>query len=165
LRKEERQTVLLNLNDLITATLGLLHFELMNRKIRVEIHLEIDLPPISGDAVQLQQALLNLLMNAMEAMASMPPLERMLSIGTRSTQNGSVEVSIIDRGPGMSPDQLKRVFEPYFTTKEHGLGLGLSICSTIVKSHHGQIDLSNAAGGGVTAVVSLPAAIQLAAAS
>jgi len=67
LRKEERQTALLNLNDLITATLGLLHFELMNRKIRVETHLEIDLPPISGDAVQLQQALLNLLMNAMEA--------------------------------------------------------------------------------------------------
>jgi len=123
------------------------------------------LPPISGDSVQLQQVLLNLMMNAMEAMASTPPSMRRLGIGTRMTEEGYVEVSITDNGPGMSPDELNRLFEPFFTTKERGLGLGLSICATIVRSHRGRLNLSNAGSGGVTAIVSLPLPLRLAAAS
>jgi C4-dicarboxylate-specific signal transduction histidine kinase len=165
MKKGERESTLINLNDKIASTLGLLHSELMNRMIRVESDLKPDLPPISGDLVELQQVFLNLIMNATEAMASTPPSNRILSIATRTSEEGYVEVSIRDRGPGMSADELKRSFEPFFTTKEHGLGLGLSICSTILGSHHGRLSLSNASGGGITAVVSLPLARQLAVAS
>jgi C4-dicarboxylate-specific signal transduction histidine kinase len=165
LRKGEHQSALVSLNDLIMSTLRLLHSELGNRKVRVETELKIDLPPISGDSVQLQQVLLNLMMNAMEAMASTPPSRRTLSICTRTTEEGYAEVSITDCGPGMSPDELGRLFEPFFTTKERGLGLGLSICSTIVRSHRGRLNLSNASGGGVTAIVSVPLPLHLAAAS
>ena len=90
---------------------------------------------------------------------------RTLGIGTRTTEEGCAEVSITDRGPGVSPDELKRIFEPFFTTKERGLGLGLSICATIVRSHRGRLNLSNASGGGVSAIVSLPLPLRLAAAS
>jgi len=166
LKKGEHQSGLVNVNNQLASTLRLVHSELVSRRIKVETSLEAQLPPVSGDRVQLQQVFLNLIMNAMDAMASTQTSDRTLSVGTRSTQDGNVEVSITDRGPGMSPDQLERVFEPFFTTKEHGLGLGLSICSTIVRSHHGQLTVSNAGGrGGVTAVVSLPVAIRLAAAS
>ena len=161
LRKGERQSALLNLNDLITSTLGLLHSELVNRKVEVETHLKSDLPPISGDAVQLQQVLMNLLMNAMEAMASTKDSKRVLDMRTQTTANGCVEMSIRDRGPGMSPDELGKLFQPFFTTKNGGLGLGLSICLTIVTSHHGRLTLSNASGGGVIAIVSLPVAVQM----
>ena len=129
LKKGEHKAGLINLNDQITSTLRLVHSELVSRRIKVRTDLDAHLPPVMGDRVQLQQVFLNLMMNAMDAMASMPASERTLSISTRSTEKGNVEVSITDRGPGMSPDQLKRVFEPFFTTKQHGLGLGLPICS------------------------------------
>jgi PAS domain S-box-containing protein len=165
LKKGEHESALMDLNEKVTSTLELLHSEVVNRKIKVEMHLKPDLPLISGDQVQLQQVLLNLIMNAMEAMASTPPLKRTLVIGTRTTAEGFVEVSISDHGPGMSPDELKGIFQPFFTTKKHGLGLGLSICSTIVTSHRGRLNLSNAKGGGATATVSLPLAATMAIAS
>jgi signal transduction histidine kinase len=165
MKKGEPETTLINLNDKIASTLGLLHSELVNRRIKVQTDLRTDVPPVSGDRVQLQQVFLNLMMNAMDAMASTPPSDRILCIATRTTEECYVEVSIRDGGPGMSAETLKRVFEPFFTTKERGLGLGLSICSTILTSHRGRLNLSNAIGGGITAVVSLPLARQLAVAS
>jgi C4-dicarboxylate-specific signal transduction histidine kinase len=165
LKKGEHKAGLISLNDQITSTLRLVHSELVSRRIKVRTDLDTHLPAVMGDRVQLQQVFLNLMMNAMDAMASMPASERTLSINTRSTEKGNVEVSVTDRGPGMSPDQLKNVFEPFFTTKQDGLGLGLAICWRIIKSHNGQLTISNAGGGGVTAVVSLPVAIRLAAAS
>ena len=165
LKKGEHETKLIDVNDKIRSSLTLLHSDLVNKRIKVETHLQADLPPILGDRVQLQQVFLNLVMNAMESMASTPASQRSLSIGTRTTEDRYVEISITDSGPGVSPDELKRAFEPFFTTKEHGLGIGLSICSTIVRSHRGRLNLSNASGGGVTAIVSLPLRLHLAAAS
>jgi signal transduction histidine kinase len=165
LKKEEHKAGLINLNDQINSTLRLVHSELVSRRITLWTDLDAHLRPIIGDRVQLQQVFLNLIMNAMDAMASVPASERTLSISTRSRESGNVEVSITDRGPGMSPDQLKSVFEPFFTTKEHGLGLGLAICWRIIRSHNGKLTISNAGGGGVRAVLSLPVAIRLAAAS
>jgi signal transduction histidine kinase len=162
LKKGEHESDSIDLNDKITSTLELLHSELVSRKIRVETELERDLPLVCGDGVQLQQVLLNLMMNGMEAMSSTPASKRLLSIGTRTSEEGYVEVSIRDQGPGMSSDALERIFEPFFTTKERGLGLGLPICSTIVTSHRGQLTLLNANGGGATALVSLPIAAQMA---
>ena len=165
LKKGEHREAVINLNDLLASTLRLLHSELVKRKINVDTELKAELPPVSGDSVELQQVLINLMMNAMEAMASAPPSERTLSIVTRETNEGNVEVSIRDQGPGMPPDELEKTFEPFFSTKEGGLGLGLSICSNIIKSHGGQITLRNAGGGGMVATTSLPKSIQLAAAS
>jgi C4-dicarboxylate-specific signal transduction histidine kinase len=165
LRKGEYESTPINMNDKIMSTLRLLHSELVNRRIKVQTDLETNLPTISGDEVHLQQVVLNLIMNAMDAMTSTPSSDRILRIGTRTTEKDHVEMSITDRGPGMSPEQLKRALEPFFTTKERGLGLGLSICSTIVNSHRGRLVLSNADGCGAKVIVSLPSAAQLVSAS
>ena len=165
LKKGEHQFVLLNLNDLIHSTLSLLHSELVNRRIKVDIDFKPELPLISGDSIQIQQVLLNLMMNAMEAMTSSALMVRRLSIATRVTAEGCVEVVVSDRGRGIAPEEQRRLFQPFFTTKERGLGLGLSICSTIVTSHGGRLSISNADQGGATAIISLPVPIPLAAAS
>jgi C4-dicarboxylate-specific signal transduction histidine kinase len=107
--------------------------------------------------VQLQQVLLNLVMNAMEAVTCTPGALRVVTISTRQLSDDRVETVVSDRGPGLSPDGQKAAFEPFFTTKSDGLGLGLSICSTIVNSHGGMLQLANNPHGGADATFSLPA--------
>jgi signal transduction histidine kinase len=165
LKRGEQQLVPTSVNDLITSTLSLLHSELVGRRIKAETELDGDLPFVSGDPVQLQQVLLNLMMNAMEAMANTPAPNRVLRAVTRMAKDGCIEARITDRGPGIGSSELGRLFEPFFTTKGHGLGLGLSICSTIIQSHRGQLSLSNAPGGGAVAVLRLPVRLELAEAS
>jgi PAS domain S-box-containing protein len=164
IRGEHSETSI-NLNELLESTLQLLRSELSKRQIRVNTELQSQLSQVSGDPVELQQVLINLIMNAAEAMASVAPSERTLSIVTRNTDEGNVELSMTDRGPGMPPTELKRLFEPFFTTKKGGLGLGLSICRNIVRAHHGDITLRNTSGGGLEATVSLPRSGQLGAPS
>jgi PAS domain S-box-containing protein len=158
LKKEDRGEALVNLNDLLLSALKLLHSEFVIRKIRVDTDLSPALPPISGSPVELQQVLINLMINAMEAMAYTQRPDRKLEIMTRKDKDGNAVVSITDAGPGMPEGDLKRIFEPFFSTKDEGLGLGLSICSTIIAAHRGEISLHNASGGGMVATVSLPAA-------
>lgn len=156
LRKGEHQEAPINLNNLLASTLQLLHSELVNKRIKVDAELKSELPQVLGDSVELQQVLINLMMNAIAAMAPIPPPERMLTIASGETKEGNVELSIRDRGPGVSPDELERIFDPFFTTKQEGLGLGLSICANIIKSHRGLLTLQNAPGGGILATVSIP---------
>jgi len=156
LRKGDSKPEIVNLNDLIESTLKLLHSELISRHIKVDTNLGADVPIIWGDPVQLQQVLLNLAMNAMEAMSLVPPSRRVLAIASRHLNADSIEIVVRDRGHGLAPVSTKQLFEPFFTTKDHGLGLGLSICLTIVKSHGGELSLANHADGGVTAILTLP---------
>ena len=101
--------------------------------------------------------MLNLVMNACEAMAGLPHDQRRLAIRTRATGEGSVQVSFTDRGPGFGAEQYEKLFQPFFTTKPQGLGLGLSISRSIVAAHGGQLWGSSLPGGGATFHVSLPA--------
>jgi C4-dicarboxylate-specific signal transduction histidine kinase/ABC-type uncharacterized transport system substrate-binding protein len=161
LRKGESKAESISLNELVDSTLRLLRSELVGRRIKVDVALEHDLPRASGDPVQLQQVLLNLLMNAMDAMNTTPSVQRMISVGTRSSGKEAIEAFISDRGRGIAAEEHALIFQPFFTTKHHGLGLGLAICSTIVKAHGGKLGIDNNADGGATASFTLPAVVEL----
>lgn len=156
LRKGSSQFAAVNLNDLVKSTVRMLHSELVGRKIKIDVALAENLPDAAGDPVQLQQVLLNLVMNAMDAMNTTAPAQRQITVVTRSNGAGTIETEIVDRGHGISADNRERVFEPFFTTKSQGLGLGLSICSGIVNAHGGTLSIVNNADGGATAVFWLP---------
>jgi len=156
LRRGERKSDPVDMNALLESTLRMLRSELLDRRVRVGVTVADHLPTVVGDPVQLQQLLLNLLMNAMEAMNSTPDARRLIEVTTRLTAAGGIEVEIADRGPGIASEERESLFQPFFTTKEHGLGLGLSICLTIVSSHGGKLSISNISSGGAAAVLSLP---------
>jgi C4-dicarboxylate-specific signal transduction histidine kinase len=116
--------------------------------VGIETGLSPELPLVNGDHVQLQQVLLNLIVNGCDAMQERPPEERCLTIETTRESEGVVRISVIDRGAGVPADLLQRIFEPFYSTKSNGLGMGLSICQAIVKAHGGRLWATNNADRG-----------------
>ncbi len=151
-------------DDLVTSTITLLNSEMVNRQVKLETDLASALPETAGDRVQLQQVLLNLLMNAMDAMAATPDAFRRIKVTTRLAEFGAIEVIIRDRGHGIKADHREQLFKPFYTTRPHGLGLGLTICSTIAQAHGGKLTPANHADRGAVAVFSFPARTALVAA-
>ena len=155
LRKGEALRESVDLNELVEDSLRLLHSELAHRGVVVHTELQPALPALQADRVQLQQLLLNLLINACDAMEGQAP-PRPLSVRTAATADGALCVEVADRGPGIAPADAARVFEPFYTTKPRGLGLGLPLCRSIVQAHDGRIDALQNAGGGARLRVELP---------
>jgi PAS domain S-box-containing protein len=139
LKKGEMQSQSLDLNDAVRDVLRLMRSDMLNAGIIVNAELAPGLPMINGDRVQLQQVLLNLVVNAGEAMAGVAATERRLIVRTALAEGEGIRVSIADQGHGIAPENLERVFEPFFTTKAQGLGLGLAVCRSIIIAHGGRL--------------------------
>jgi two-component system sensor kinase FixL len=140
LRREEPTLQCLGLGPLLEDSLSLVRSKLTTERVHVETSIPDDLPDVLGDPVQLQQVLLNLLLNACDALSAAAPADRHIVLDAHREAGGHfVHVRVSDRGPGIESDGLERVFDAFFTTKPHGLGLGLAICRQIVLAHGGRL--------------------------
>lgn len=147
---------LLSLNGVVTDVLTVLQADLIHRGVSAVCRLAPDLPDVRGDRLQLQQVVLNLVLNACEAMRHNEPSQRRLVIDT-TLLDGRVQLCISDVGTGFPPDRLEAVFEPFVTTKETGLGVGLALCRAIVNAHDGELTaINNDDGPGATVCCTLP---------
>ena len=155
LRSRQLQKKAVDLQSVVDDTLTLVAHDLRQRQISVSVELPANSRVIEGDPVLLEQVFVNLVMNAMDAMAAIPPERRQLKISSATSEN-NVEVSVRDSGPGLPPDLIGRLFTPFVTTKSHGIGIGLSITRTIVEAHGGRIACHNNPDGGATFTVTLP---------
>jgi signal transduction histidine kinase len=139
-RRDTNDRAEIDINKLIWTVMGLVYLDLRKHGIELQTELSDQLPLVPGNQIQLQQVILNLVMNAVDAMRSVP--ERVLSVKTTLNEPDGVHVSIEDTGIGINPSNLNQIFNPLFTTKEHGMGMGLSICRSIIENHNGRIWVS-----------------------
>ena len=144
-----------DLNDLVRETLGFLSSLAVGRKFELTSGIAPDALPVLGDRIQLQQVILNLVVNGIDAMKDTPAENRIISIRTSRVEDFA-ELSVSDCGPGIPEDKIKTVFEPFFTSKAEGMGMGLSIARTIVEAHHGLIYAKNRDHGGASFRIRLP---------
>jgi len=154
-RKAPLRKDAVEINEAIRAVVVLTHGELLKNNVAVQTQLADDLPSIQGDRVQLQQVILNLIINAVEAMSSLREGSRELLISTRKDASGLL-VTVRDSGPGLSAESLERLFDPFYTTPAGGMGMGLSICRSIVEVHGGRIWASCDFSQGATFQFTLP---------
>jgi len=137
-----------DLNQVVREMLSLARSDLITRNVSVVTQLDPDAGLVLADPVQLQQVLLNLIVNACEAMSGSPPSQRCLRIATRPVDEGrTLECSVADRGCGIPAGDTERIFQPFVTTKKQGLGLGLAICRSIIEAHGGKLWAENGTGG------------------
>jgi two-component system sensor kinase FixL len=161
LKRGEAQVRAVETEPLVNAVLAMARPELVTRGISVTASVQRKLPPLHADAVQVQQVLLNLILNACEAMSDTPARDRALQLTASASGERHVRVSVRDSGTGIPPALMDRLFEPFTSTKSQGLGLGLSISQAIIASHGGRIWAENNADGGATLYCELPAAAAL----
>jgi two-component system, LuxR family, sensor kinase FixL len=158
LRKRAPVMSTFRIDELVAEVAELVRPEATRRKVKFETALDAKSADIHGDRVQLQQVLLNLVLNGMDAMGAIPVEQRRLVVRSERDGNEHVRVSVTDRGDGIPADRLSRVFESFYTTKEHGMGLGLAIARSIVDLHGGRIWAVNDLGGGAAFRFTLPIA-------
>jgi signal transduction histidine kinase len=144
-------------NELLGEVVALLQDRLASHQITAAFDLTPGLPAILGDRVQLQQVILNLILNGVEAMSDIVDRPRSLQIATRALASGEVSMTVSDSGVGIDPTVFERLFDAFFTTKAEGMGMGLSVSRAIVQRHGGQLWASTNQGPGTTFHVALPA--------
>lgn len=158
LKRRNIEQAPLSVDDLVQEVAGLIRSDAHQRKVQMAIDVLPGLPQVVGDRIQLQQVLLNLLLNAMDAMSQQPADTRRLTVQVRRSEGRMVEVRVQDSGPGIPAPRLVQLFEPFFTTKANGMGLGLPISRTIIEAHHGRIWGENRPEGGAYFCFTLPMA-------
>jgi signal transduction histidine kinase len=156
LRKRELHFERMDINGMAAQALRLIHSAAIHRNVVIQTALDPQLPPVHADPIHLQQVLLNLLLNAMDAMQETASDARLLDVRTALRDQRAIEVVVTDTGRGMTPDQLEHVFDTYFTTKREGMGLGLSIARTIIQAHGGHIWAENRELGGAVFHFTIP---------
>jgi PAS domain S-box-containing protein len=156
LRRDKPELTPLELNGLIQEVMTLLKREAFLRGVTIDVELDAHLPPVVGDRIQLQQVVLNLVLNAADAMAELEPQSRKVIVQTTRGDDGEARVVVRDFGTGLDEQNLHCIFEPFYTTKPEGLGMGLAICRSIVDAHGGRLRGSNNPDGGATFIFTIP---------
>lgn len=158
IKKSASELELVDINELVAEVVQLAEVDARKHGIDVHLHLAANLPEVRVDPVQLQQVILNLIRNALEAMEETPRQRARVDVHTGLDEKGQVGIRVVDAGPGLSEDALRRVFDPFFTTKATGMGMGLSISHSIIAAHGGQLTVhNNDTGIGATFAVTLMA--------
>lgn len=146
-----------DINNLIKEVCSFVEFEARKTGVVIEQELSMDRLPVRVDVVQIEQVLLNLVRNALEALMDVPEERRSLVVRSSHQGSGTIRVDVVDTGPGIEPEAAKKLFEPFFTTKESGMGMGLVISQTIAEDHGGRIEAEPVAGIGSRFSLTLPA--------
>jgi len=156
LKRQSLESSTLDFRQLLEETVELARPDARARRVRLSLEAPPRLPAVRGDRVHLQQVLLNLLLNGLDAMNGLPNAERSVSVRADETADGNLEVAVTDSGAGIPADTLPKIFEPFFTTKSTGMGMGLAISRTIIEAHGGKLRATNNAGRGATFQFTLP---------
>jgi signal transduction histidine kinase len=146
----------INMNELVRQVMRILNPEALLNSCELKTALEPNLPTVEGDPVEIQQVLVNLVINSIEAMQYTPSEKRQVVVSSQRTSGNAIEVSVQDKGYGLTEEMRTRLFEQFFTTKSEGLGLGLAISRSIVEAHKGKIAAENVKGGGARFYFTLP---------
>jgi two-component system sensor kinase FixL len=155
-KKEELEFAHLDLGNVVSDVVLLTHSDAILHNIRVLLQFDSNLPRVRGDRVQLQQVLLNLILNAFDAVKNSPVAERSVELQAEVNRMNMLKVAVCDCGTGLNGDQFDKVFQPFYTTKRDGLGMGLSISRSIVEAHGGRLWAENNGGPGATFYFTLP---------
>jgi PAS domain S-box-containing protein len=156
-KRTNPQKTRLELNDVVNDVVSLVQREVLNHRVSLRLELAPELPQVLGDRVQLQQVIINFVMNGIQAMADIGDAPRELLIESRHDNGGHFVVAVRDSGTGIDPENANRLFDAFFTTKPDGMGMGLSICRSIIEAHGGRVWARNNAGRGAVFQFSLPA--------
>ena len=156
LKRRAHESQALNVEELLKETMALARPDAQSRRVSLTLQTPDSFPPLRGDRVQLQQVLLNLILNAMDAVSECSGGQRSVVVRTAAKGNGEIEIAVSDRGDGISSDKMSRLFQPFFTTKQGGMGMGLAISRTIVEAHGGKITAENNVKRGATFRFTLP---------
>jgi two-component system sensor kinase FixL len=148
LKRRDIESQPLVVAELLAEVLALVRADASARRIILTVNFQPDLPPVLGDRVHLQQVLINLVINGMDALSESDSVERHVNINARRAGSNFIEVSVDDNGPGIPVERIQQVFDPFYTTKPHGMGMGLPISRTIVEAHGGRLTVENGPSGG-----------------
>jgi signal transduction histidine kinase len=147
----------LEINETIREVIALTHGEVVKNGVSLQTQFAESLPRVQGDRVQLQQVILNLIINAIEAMSGLGEMPRELLLSTAKATSDSVVVAVQDSGPGLVPESIDRIFDAFYTTKPGGMGMGLSICRSIIEAHGGRLWAATGVPQGTILNFTLPA--------
>ena len=151
----------LDINQIIREVIGLGQSEVQRNHIALQTQFSDDMPLVFADRIQLQQVILNLMMNAIEAMTGAGEGPRELSVSSKKVESNAVLIAVRDSGPGLDPKSLNRLFEPFYTTKPQGMGMGLAICRSIIEAHGGRLWATANSDPGASFHFSLPTGEEL----